>query len=908
VFVSDRDGNYDVYIMPIDGGQPKRLTWHMAADIPSGFTVDGKNLLFSSTRTMGWNRGGANEVWMMPLTGGTPKRVTYTGGSVATTPDNGDTLYFVGGASDAKVQEYEGTANDRLYVQRGGTPPEEILSFRGNSREPSVSRDGKRLHFTREINGNFELFVCDTETQTCEQVTNLGERGMSGVSFAPDDSMVVFTWKFYLWSLDLTAKDAKPKQLKIEIREDSRGNNEMERRLDQGIERAALSNDGKRIVFSLTGDLWIMSAHGGTAMQLTGDQFQDDNPKLSPDGKTVSFYSNRGGNPDIWLIDANGQNLRQFTTNPADDFFQNWSPDGQSIAFCSTRSGNKDIWIKRVDGSASVQLTTDAGNDDDPCFSPDGRMIAFDSNRNNPEGADIWIMDANGQNQRRVYGSAAVDEVPVFSPDGRFIVFDRIIRGGNFMRQELMMTDLAGSGEVRIASGAYASFTPDGKEILFVDRQGRLNYALTPNGIQNGRTVPFVAVKKTTQKAEMLKAFDEAHSAYASSFYDPKFHGKDWAALGKQYRALVESAGCREEFLYYLNRMVGEISASHSGASQAPAAGRQETGYLGMELLPEAMGNRQRLKVMSVEKGGPADQAWIREGDYVFRVERQPLGANDTLERFLDGKAGQEVSLHVADNPEGRNFREVKVKCEAWAQRRARLYQQFVMGNKQETARQTRGQVAYVHIPAMNQQALAAFQAELVSPPVQRAKALIIDVRDNGGGNIHQQLVDLLSRKPYAYMQMRDGRKVNQPTAYWDRPIVILINERSYSDAEVFPHAMKTLDRATIVGVQTPGAVIGTNDITLSDGTRWRLPRTGFFNWDGKNQEHNGCEPDIEVRIDPADLLAGKDTQLERAMEVALEHVKGPAKSKPEGPPEPTQPTKPEKTGEFTEPAALPWE
>jgi tricorn protease len=119
---------------------------------------------------------------------------------------------------------------------------------------------------------------------------------------------------------------------------------------------------------------------------------------------------------------------------------------------------------------------------------------------------------------------------------------------------------------------------------------------------------------------------------------------------------------------------------------------------------------------------------------------------------------------------------------------------------------------------------------------------------------------------------------------------------------------MKTLNRATIVGVQTPGAVIGTNDITLSDGTRWRLPRTGFFNWDGKNQEHNGCEPDIEVRIDPADLLAGKDTQLEQAIEVAVEQVKGPAKSKPEGPPEPTQPTKPEKTGEFTEPAALPWE
>src|SRR5690606_17995884 len=99
----------------------------------------------------------------------------------------------------------------------------------------------------------------------------------------------------------------------------------------------------------------------------------------------------------------------------------------------------------------------------------------------------------------------------------------RVTRTGNFTRQELFMTDLAGSGEVRVATGAYASFTPDGKEILYVDRQGKLNYALTPAGLQNGRSVPFVAVRKTTQKDEMLKAFDEAHKAFADSFYDPKF-------------------------------------------------------------------------------------------------------------------------------------------------------------------------------------------------------------------------------------------------------------------------------------------------------------------------------------------------------------------------------------------------
>ena len=905
VFVSDRTGSYDVFAMPIDGGTPRRLTHHNAGDVPVGFTADGKNLLFSSRRTMGWNRGGADEIWSVPMAGGTPVRLTFTGGAYATTPDNGETLYIVSGASDWKVAEYQGTANDRLYLQKQGQPAEEILSYRGNSREPRISKDGNRLYFTREVNGSFELFVCDDHGQTCEQITSLGNGGISQVSYAADDSQIVFCWQFYLYSLDLKSAGAKPKLLKVEIREDSRGEKVVERRFTSGISRAALSYDGKAVIFSLGGDIWIMDANGGQARALTDDSFVNDNPKLSPDGRTVSFYSNRSGNNDIWLMDTQGRNLRQLTRNPADDFFQCWSPDGQSIVFCSTRSGNKDIWIKKIDGSPAVQLTFDAQSDDDPVFSPDGRLIAFDSARSGA--TDIWVMNADGSNQRRVYGSPAIEEVPVFSPDGRFIAFDRITRTGTFTRQELLVTDLAGSGEVMIGVGAYASFTPDGKEILFVDANGQLQYVPAPTGINSGRSVPFTASRRVSEKAEMLKAFDEAHMAFAQNFYDPKFHGKDWAAIGKLYRELVATCGSRQEYLYYLNKMVGEVSASHTGANASTIEAQPfDTGYIGMELEPQKwMGNRQRLKVLSIEQGGPADKAWIRQGDYIFRVDRQLMAWSDNFYNRLEGKTGQNITMHVADNDRGENAREVTLTPESWGQRRQRFYGQYVVGNKQTTAQKSRNQVAYVHIAQMNQNSLNQFQNELAHPSVQSAKALIIDVRDNGGGNIHQQLIDILSRKSYAYMQLRDGRKIGQPTVAWDRPIVVLINERSYSDAEVFPHAMKTLGMATIIGVQTPGAVIGTRDIRLSDGTSWRLPSTGFFNADGSNQEHNGCVPHITVEMTPADVLAGRDPQLDKAISHLLEEIKGGGRTPSTDQPTPT-PDKPEKEGEFTDPAALP--
>jgi len=908
VFISDRAGSYDLWVMPIDGGTPRRLTFHAAAEVPTGFTADGKSVLFYTSRTMSWNRGGVYDTWRIPLAGGTPVQLTTTGSRDAATPDDGTTLYYIDGASDPKVQEYKGSANDRLFRQVAGHAPEQLLEFEGNTREPSISADGKRLRFTREVDGSFELFVCDPDKGTCEQVTKLGEDGASNVSYSADESTCVFVWKFYLHSLDLRNASAKPKLLKIEIREDSRSEPAVDRTFTEGVERASISRDGKLIVFGLGGDLWVMDANGGTARQFTNDAFQNQNPQLSPDGRTVAFYSDRSGNSDIWLIELNGTNLRQFTTEASDEFFQNWSPDGQSLVFTSTRSGNKDIWLQKIDGSAAVQLTNNPAGDDDPVFTPDGRQIVFDSSRTGGgNNADIWIMDIDGKNQRRVYGTPAIEEVPVVSPDGRFIAFDRVTQGPSFVRQEVLLTDMAGSGEVLIGQGSYAGFTPDGKNVMYLTPNGELVYAPTPAGIQNGRTIPLVATKRVTEKEEMLRSFDEAHRAFGASFYDPKFHGKDWDGLGRKYRELVQAAGSREEYLYYLNRMVGEVSASHSGANASTMrANPTNTGLLGMSLTPETVqGNRQRLRVDDVERGGPADAAWIRKGDYIFRVDGKAIGASDNFDAFLEGKEGQEVAFWVADNPEGNNFREVKVKTEGFGQRRQRAYQNFIRESKTAAAQQSRGQVAYIHIAQMMPQNLQMFENELANPMVQSAKALIIDVRDNGGGNIHQQLVDILSRKPYAYMQLRTGQRIGQPPVYWNRPIVVMINERSYSDAEVFPHAMKTLGMATIVGMPTPGAVIGTRDIRLSDGTSWRLPSTGFFNSNGKNQEHNGCQPDVLVENTPADRIAGKDTQLNKAIETALDLLK--QKPAPGPVPTPTPTAPPQKEGDFAMPQDHGW-
>ena len=151
--------------------------------------------------------------------------------------------------------------------------------------------------------------------------------------------------------------------------------------------------------------------------------------------------------------------------------------------------------------------------------------------------------------------------------------------------------------------------------------------------------------------------------------------------------------------------------------------------------------------------------------------------------------------------------------------------------------------------------------------------ALIIDVRFNGGGGIHEDLIDLLDRRPFGFSAARDDSRQLQPELRWEGPIVVLINPNSFSDAEIFPHLMKELGLGTIMGEPTGGNVIGTYDFTLLDGSSFRLPARGWWLLNGQNMEGNGAVPDVLVPFDPGQGRLGKDNQLEAAVDFLLKKL-----------------------------------
>jgi tricorn protease len=182
------------------------------------------------------------------------------------------------------------------------------------------------------------------------------------------------------------------------------------------------------------------------------------------------------------------------------------------------------------------------------------------------------------------------------------------------------------------------------------------------------------------------------------------------------------------------------------------------------------------------------------------------------------------------------------------------------------------GRLAYLHIRGMNQPSLRRFERELYGDAQLKA-GLVLDVRHNGGGNTHDNLLGPLSRAVYGYTQPRDAVRSTQPVRHWSKPIILLINQNSASDAEIFPYGFRSLKLGKIIGTPTPGYVIGTYGGQLVDGTGYRIPMWGWFTADGKNMENNGIRPDVLVQNDPDQLARGTDQQLETAVKMLLEEL-----------------------------------
>jgi tricorn protease len=881
-------------VMPIDGGEPRQVTFHSGADIASDWSPDSKRLLVTSNRDP---QPYGNDVYEVDVEGGTPRRITRDGGREGVYSPDGTKIVYARGFNTLYQDAYEGSANHDLYVvdAAGGTP-RRLTSTRGNEVSASWSEDGESIYAVADLQGAMNVVAIPAAGGEARALTSWKDADTRRATLAWDRRTLAFERDGRLHTLDLGTAGAKEVALPIVVESDVRNSGFDVRSVTAGAEHASVSPDGSRLAVALRGDLWMLPSAGGEATRLTQGPATDDWPRISPDGRRLLYFSDAAGTDDVYEMDLSTRQSKVVAGGPASEQFPAWSPDGKRIVFTRGPArggrGNKDLVVLDLETKEERQITRDPKDDDDAAWSPDGRWIAFDSGRGGAQA--IYVMPANGTEAqaRKVSSGDGFYQVPAWSPDSSMIAYEEL-DPQNGSAGGVWVVRASGGPAIQVSrDGQGPLWTPDGEWIVFTaerDDAKDLYRMRAPRSIDAGERIPFLGRVTVDRRREFGDLFDEAWQQLRDRFYDPAMHAVDWAALKAKYRPLAVDSEVKDEFYGVVAQMLGELRASHLGISpggddddgQAPM---RPTGMLGLDLDRAASDGGGR-KVVGVTPKGPADEAGLRVGDVVKSVADTAVDARTDLDRVLAGAAGREVPVVFAKG-DGSGEKTVTVRAVSTGALANLAYQQAVERARKRVVEATSGAAGYIHLSQMdasNRQRFDAELGELASDA--KVKGLVLDVRNNGGGNIHTHLLDALARKPYVRFQPRDGARQTQPALHWGKPVVLLINERSFSDAEVFPHAFKELGLGKVVGVPTAGGVIGTTDVTLADGSKFRLPSVGWYGLDGTNLERLGVTPDVLVEETSEDRLAGRDPQLEKALEILLRDI-GP--SPPAAPSTPT--------------------
>lgn len=439
-----------------------------------------------------------------------------------------------------------------------------------------------------------------------------------------------------------------------------------------------------------------------------------------------------------------------------------------------------------------------------------------------------------------------------------------------------------GSGLKRLSKGTIRalSTTADGKLFFIKKKSGRaMGGRLMMMGPRSKRpkAVRFRAEVQVSRHISYLQRFQEGWNMLNEWFYDPTFHGAPWAKLRKEYTKLIALVTTDDDFADAIRMLLGELNASHLGVYPPYKGPRNRTGDLGVRF--DATHKGKGLKVSYIRREGPLNtrRSQVKVGDTILAVDGAAVTAKTNIYQFLNNKTGRYVVLQV----KRRSGKIETVVAQPISGGRARL-QRYLRWQEKVRARVKKmsgGLLSYAHIRSMNITSLHRFERAL-SAHTHGTQALVIDVRNNGGGWTADLLLTMFFPKPHGYTIWRGSKKgypvTRRPFFTWHKPSILLCNQRSVSNAEIFSHAYKNLKIGTLVGMPTYGGVISTRTLRLVDGTWFRIPLRGWWALPGKKNMENGpAVPNVLVKMSPDDERKDRDPQLLKAVRLLLKQLAG---------------------------------
>lgn len=868
----------DIYVYDFKTGTHKQVTTFAGEDRNPVFTADESAFYYLSEESGSFN------VHKMNMSGGKSEKLT----SFKKHP-----VRFLSSSNDGLLCfSYDG----ELYTMRSGSAAQKvnisILADARNNKEQvyrvsngsgmSVASNGKEIAFVYRG----EVFVTSVEGGVTKRITNTPEAETS-VNFSPDGKSILYcSERDGKWSIYETKMERKEEPyfyastiLKETPVIENKNTNTQPLYSPDGKEIAFIENRNQLRIYNL--------ATKQSRTVLTGNQLfafveNDQYYQWSPDSKWLLFdYAVPGSAVgETGLVSADGKKIINLTESGFNDYNAKWIMGGKAMLWFSNRDGLRGAAMSGgAQADVYAMFFTQEAFDKFKLSREDAALAKemeeakakADTTKKKTPAKDSVVIDWDGLTQRKtkltIHSSSLGDAL--VSKDGETLYYlARFEKGMNLWTTNLRTKE---TKMLVPLNAGFASMVWD-KELksIFLNSDAGMMKIDPASGKQERISINGEMIVDGLKERRFL--FEHVWRRTKNTFYTTSFHGIDWDSYKPDYEKYLPHIGNNYEMSELLSELLGELNVSHSGSSYAAFNPNGDaTASLGIFYDYTYTGNG--IKITEVINEGPLAKAGmnIRAGMIIESIDGELITPEKDLAQYLNRKAGKNTLLVIAD---GTTKKEYSIKPITLGEESGLLYKRWVKRNADEVDKMSNGQLGYVHIPGMNDGAYRTTYEEIMGKYFQK-KAIVVDTRNNGGGDLVADLAMFLSGKKF--MDYANDTRSNgfEPNFRWTKPSISMANEANYSDGHCYAYMVKQVGIGKLVGMPVPGTCTFAAWESLMDtGIRYGAPTVGCKDVNGKYLENSPTEPDVKMKNENERVSAGIDQQLEIAVKELLKELK----------------------------------
>ena len=849
----------------------------------------GNEMYFISDRT-----NGISNLYVQDLNTKSIKEITsYSDFDVMCPETDGESIVYI---QDGYINVYDIKSNQSKQISV--TIPSDRWALRDRVINPkdyihsiNISNDGK----TAVIESRGDVFTISTENENTKNISNTpGTREMYP-EISPDGKWIAFF-------------SDKTGEYQLYMQKTEGGEwIQLTSGLDKFVYHLKWSPDGKKILFgNKEFAIFYVDVDSKKLIeidrsnQLKNDEFywEQSDYSWSPDSKWITYsFTNFNRNNVIYVYSLDQKKKYALTDDFFDNLYPSFDANGKYLYYVSSR--NFDIHMDFYEDNhiiatpQQVMVVQLRDNEtppfEDPLISEEKKTdeqfrIDFDgiTTRTYP----LPIDPGNYFYLKAGNGKVIWCSVDNFTEDE----YEEIFKPGSETKWKLNIFDMSSKSLVVLDDKIKNFDLSTNRNNLILQKDADYFTTSVDDAFKSKKTgskINLDGMSYTVNNlAEWNQIFNDTWRWYRDFFYDINFHGHDWKALGDKFKAYIPSLSSRAELNWLLSQMVGEISVSHTyigggdmGPMKAPET-KVYTGWLGADFAADKNSGYYKFEKIygpteyNLDLKSPLVRPDIdlKEGDYLIAINGNEIKAPEDYFKYLQVIAGQTVTVTINSKPskDGAKTYEIKpIKNNSQLR-----YFRWITDNINYILKKTDGKVGYMHINAMGSGGIGEFDKYWRA--FRYKEGIIIDVRRNSGGWTEYFLIDKLERKMTAYNVLQGMEPFRYPGSTSTGQFVAISNEYNGSDGEAFIEDFKANKLGTVVGVPSWGGLVGIiNAQTTIDNGSVNQSNNAFYGEEGKwLVENHGADPDIYIDNDPASVMAGKDNQLDKAIEVIMQKIK----------------------------------